>query len=63
MAEDTKDSLKYGDNKKIFLGNIYGPKFHDSYSGAVFDINGICPIITTCQGGGREPHVLIIKGK
>ena len=47
------------DNSKIFLGNINGEKFHDLYSGAVFDINGIAPVITTCQGGGREPHILL----
>jgi len=60
MEEDMRASSKYGCNQKIFLGNIYGPKFHDLYSGAVFDIHGISSVITTCQGGGREPHILVV---
>lgn len=56
-----KGLLKYGCNQKIFPGNINGPKFHDLYFEAVFDIHGIGPVITTCQGGGREPHILVVK--
>lgn len=39
-----------------FIGSMsgHGPGYH----GAVFDADGICPTITTCGGGGREPHIL-----
>lgn len=49
--------MKLNENKKpIFLGNYngYGP----GYAGAVWDKNGICPTLTTMQGGGREPMIL-----
>mgnify|MGYP003320405368 CR=1 FL=1 len=39
-----------------FLGNIYG--FGQSFAGAVFDTNGLCPTINTCGGGNREPLIL-----
>ena len=48
-------------NQKIYLGNIHGNHIHDGYAGAVFDINGLAPALTTCQGGGREPHVVIFE--
>lgn len=44
-----------------FLGNIHGSHLHDGYSGAVFDISGMCPTINTCSGGGKEPHLLIVR--
>ena len=46
-------------NRKIYLGNIHGKHIHDGYAGAVFDIRGLSPALTTCQGGGREPHILV----
>lgn len=56
-----RESLKSGDTRnKIYLGNIHGPHIHDGYGGAVFDIHGVSPAVTTCQGGGREPHVLVV---
>lgn len=44
-----------------FLGNIHGSHLHDGYAGAVFSIYGKSPALTTCAGGGREPHVLIVR--
>lgn len=49
------------ENNAIFIGNLNGEKFHDGYAGAVFSINGLSPNITTCQGGGRQPHILIME--
>ena len=46
-------------NNKIYLGNIHGEHIHDGYAGAVFDIRGLAPALTTCQGGGREPHIVV----
>ena len=48
-------------NQKIYLGNIHGEHIHDGYAGAVFDIHGLAPALTTCQGGGREPHVIVFE--
>ena len=64
MVMDTKESLKFGKentNNKIYLGNIHGSHIHDGYAGAVFDIRGLCPALTTCQGGGREPHIIVYE--
>ena len=47
--------------KAKFLGNIHGLHLHDGYAGAVFSIYGTSPVLTTCAGGGREPHVLIMR--
>ena len=53
MATVTKEFLKNGStNTYMYLGNIHGEHLHDGYAGAVFDINGISPVLTTCQGGG-----------
>ena len=48
-------------HNKIYLGNIHGAHIHDGYAGAVFDIRGLCPALTTCQRGGREPHIVIYE--
>ena len=61
-----KELLKLGKemmntNNKIYLGNIHGSHIHDGYAGAVFDIRGLAPALTTCQGGGREPHVVVYE--
>lgn len=42
----------------IYLGNIYGEHIHDGYGGAVFSKYGLCPAITTCQGGNRQPMIV-----
>lgn len=48
-------------NKVIFFGSLFGKGM--GFAGAVFDANGCCPTLTTMQGGGREPHILVSKGK
>jgi len=62
MVLDMKELLNVGSietNNKIYLGNIHGSHIHDGYAGAVFDIRGLAPALTTCQGGGREPHIVV----
>ena len=62
MESDMKVLSNVGNvetNNKIYLGNIYGDHIHDGYAGAVFDIRGLAPALTTCQGGGREPHIVV----
>lgn len=61
MAGDTKESSKSEEKTYLFLGNIHGSHLHDGYAGAVFDIHGVSPGLTTCQGGGRQPHVLLVR--
>lgn len=39
------------------LGNIYGKNRGTGFAGNVWDKDCISPTITTCQGGGREPHI------
>ena len=46
-------------DQKIYLGNIHGEHLHDGYAGATFDVRGLSPALTTCQGGGREPHIVV----
>ena len=48
------------DNNAIYIGNLNGEQFHDGYARAVFNIEGLSPNITTCQGGGRQLHILVI---
>ena len=50
-------------NNAIYLGNIHGNHIHDGYAGAVFSIIGLSPALTTCQGGGRQPHIIDIDGR
>ena len=47
-------------------GNVHSARFLGSllnqgpgFAGAVFDKNYLCPTITTCGGGGREPHIVM----
>lgn len=56
VAKDDDDSDDNEDND-LYLGNIYGEHIHDGFGGAVFDGNGSCPTINTCQGGNRQPMV------
>lgn len=35
----------------VRIGNIYGEKFGTGYAGNIYGLNGISPIIMTCQGG------------
>lgn len=60
-ARDYKDPklviVEVPDPKVKFLGNIYG--HGQGYAGAVFDKKGVCPTLTTMQGGNRQPMVII----
>lgn len=44
--------------KEIRLGNLNGFT-GGSFAGQVYDLEGLSPSITTMQGGGREPHIII----
>lgn len=46
-------------NKPIRLFNIYDNRFKTSFAGNVWDDKGISPAIMTCQGGGREPMIML----
>lgn len=55
-------------NKIIQLGNLRQDSkgFPNPQTGRVYYEEGIAPTISTCQGGDREPKVLIklvLKGK
>lgn len=43
----------------IRLGNYYNEKSGTGFAGNVWDIKGVCPSLTTMQGGGRTPSILI----
>lgn len=45
-------------SKTIRLGNIYNEKAGLGFAGNVWDKNGLCPTLTTMQGGGREPMII-----
>lgn len=42
----------------IRFGNIYNENAGLGFAGNVWDKNGICPTLTTMQGGGREPMII-----
>lgn len=52
-------------NKIIQLGNIRkGTKgFSNPQTGRVYSQYGVSPTLNTCQGGGREPKVLVVTNK
>lgn len=41
------------------IGNIYGEDRGSGFAGNVWDTGSLAPTITTCQGGGREPMILL----
>lgn len=45
------------------LGNIYGEDKGTGYAGNVWDDKGLCPTITTMQGGNREPMIVASRGR
>lgn len=51
--------------KIIQLGNMRKgtPKFNNPQTGRVYSIDGIAPTINTCQGGEREPKVVVTNMK
>lgn len=42
----------------IRLGNIYNENAGAGFAGNVWDKEGLCPTLTTMQGGGREPMII-----
>ena len=42
--------------KRVF--NIYGFT-GGSYGGNVYDARGLCPSLSTCGGGNREPMIIV----
>ena len=48
-------------NMIIQIGNIRKSTrtFNNPQCGRVYSINGISPTINTCQGGEREPKILV----
>ena len=52
--------MKNNKDKPIFLGNIYG--YGRGFGYEVFNIKGVAPTLTTMQGGGRQPHI-VVKNK
>lgn len=44
----------------IRIGNIYGPNRGTGFAGNIWDKDFICPTITTCGGGNREPMIMEI---
>lgn len=45
------------------LGNIYGEDRGTGFAGNVWNDNGLCPTITTMQGGNREPMIVASRGR
>lgn len=41
------------------LGNIYNDSVGLGYAGNVWDKEELCPTLTTMQGGGREPMIIV----
>lgn len=38
-------------------------KFKNPQTGRVYSVDGIAPTIDTCQGGGREPKIIVFYEK
>lgn len=47
-------------NKIIQIGNLHKSKIDNPQLGRVYSINGIAAALLTFQGGGREPHILVL---
>ncbi len=46
------------DKTAVFIGSMYG--HGTGYAGAVYSRKGLCPTLTTMQGEGREPNILLV---
>ncbi|MBQ2396169.1 MAG: hypothetical protein II304_03875 [Bacteroidales bacterium] len=48
-------------NEIIQIGNIRDdtPKFRNPQCGRVYSIKGLAPTINTCQGGDRQPKIIV----
>lgn len=40
----------------VRIGNIYGENKGTGFAGNVWDKSGVCPTITTMQGGGERTY-------
>lgn len=50
-------------NQVIELGNIvHTGNWNNPQRGRIYSVDGICPCISTCGGGGQEPKILEING-
>lgn len=49
-------------NKIIQLGNIRDgtSSFSDPQTGRIYSMLGIAPTLNTCQGGGKEPKIVVV---
>jgi site-specific DNA-cytosine methylase len=60
-------TIEAGGDKRVIeinrLGNIYGEDKGTGYAGNVWDDKGLCPTITTMQGGNREPMIVASRGR
>lgn len=46
----------------IELGNIVQTgNWNNPQRGRIYSVDGICPCISTCGGGGQEPKILEIR--
>lgn len=45
-------------NRAKILFNIYGRSNSSSFAGNVYDVEGVSPTITTCEGGNRQPLII-----
>lgn len=50
-----------GEVRPIRLFNIYGENRGTGFAGNVWDVDYIAPCITTSQGGGREPMIVVYE--
>lgn len=53
-------------NNIVQIGNLFpnSQNFINPQRGRIYSANGISPTLSTCQGGGLEPKVIIYyKGK
>ena len=52
-------------NKIIQMGNIQisNNNFSNPQVGRIYSAEGIAPTLNTCQGGGREPKVIVLNRK
>lgn len=60
-------TIDSGGDKRVVelkrLGNLYGEDKGTGYAGNVWDDKGLCPTITTMQGGNREPMIVASRGR
>lgn len=48
-------------NKVRRLFNVYSSRYNTNFAGNVWDMQGVCPAITTMSGGGRQPMIMLIN--